>query len=278
MKDWSTATIGIATKHQKERVLVPLLRGTLGASVMHVPFDTDQFGTFSGEIPRPGDQTTTLKAKVRGAALTTEARFIVGSEGAISSHPLIPSAGLAHELVTIYDREADVFVYGRHTGILPHIHSGSVRRVAEVSAVLKRFDYPTHQVILKNHPTKPSAIIKDMGTEAELRSAAEKLLRWPWQRVYLETDVRADRHPERMALIEKAGEDLVANLLRECPQCSRGGFSPTRSTPGLPCSTCSTPTDMPQSTTYSCPYCHHEQSIKNETECADSATCPRCNP
>ena len=46
-------TLVIATQHQKEKVIAPALEAALGVRCI-VPdqFDSDRFGTFSGEIPR----------------------------------------------------------------------------------------------------------------------------------------------------------------------------------------------------------------------------------
>ena len=54
----------LATKHQKEKVIGPVFEAELGCLV-HVPtdYDTDQFGTFSGEIPRKLSQYETLIQK-----------------------------------------------------------------------------------------------------------------------------------------------------------------------------------------------------------------------
>ncbi len=278
MHSFTSAYIAIATKHKKETVLAPILRAKLNARVTHLPFDTDAFGTFSGEIPRPGDQLTTLKAKATAAAKTTELPFVVVSEGAISSHPFIPGTALTRELVTLYDKAADVFILGQSTGLLPHVHKSKARALEEVQRLLQAFDFPTHQVILKNREYKPSTVIKDMPSEAELLTSAKQVLRWPWQQVYLETDVRADRHPERMEVIKKAGENLANNLLRLCPSCNHGGFTPTGNTPGLPCEACGTATELPLSTTYTCPYCSYEKKMPTEPTTAPQAECPHCNP
>ncbi len=50
-------TLVLATKHEKEKVMAQILEKELGVKVV-VPadFDTDQFGTFTREIKRGGDQ------------------------------------------------------------------------------------------------------------------------------------------------------------------------------------------------------------------------------
>ena len=54
----------IATKHNKESVISPLIEQSLKVNCF-VPenFDSDKFGTFSGEIDRTKDALTTVKNK-----------------------------------------------------------------------------------------------------------------------------------------------------------------------------------------------------------------------
>lgn len=78
----------IATKHQKEQVLSPLLSHSLGVHVI-VPnnLDTDLLGTFSGEVERKHDPITTARLKCQWAMDLTNCDLAVASEGSFGSHP-----------------------------------------------------------------------------------------------------------------------------------------------------------------------------------------------
>ena len=54
----------IATKHHKEQVILPLVKEQLEIEVF-VPhdYDTDKFGTFTGEIPREGNALDAVRKK-----------------------------------------------------------------------------------------------------------------------------------------------------------------------------------------------------------------------
>lgn len=55
----------IATKHEKEKVIAPILEKELGVKCFVVTnLDTDEFGTFTGEIDRKDDPITTAKKNV----------------------------------------------------------------------------------------------------------------------------------------------------------------------------------------------------------------------
>ena len=54
----------IATKHEKEKVLAPLLEAALGVRCFVAEnYDTDRLGTFTGEIERTGDPISTARVK-----------------------------------------------------------------------------------------------------------------------------------------------------------------------------------------------------------------------
>ena len=78
----------IATKHKKEQVIAPLLENALGAKCI-VPegFDTDTFGTFSGEKERADDPVITARIKCLKAMELTGATLGVASEGSFGPHP-----------------------------------------------------------------------------------------------------------------------------------------------------------------------------------------------
>jgi hypothetical protein len=54
----------IATKHKKEEVIAPIFERELGVKCfVSADFDTDELGTFSGEIERKFDPITTARKK-----------------------------------------------------------------------------------------------------------------------------------------------------------------------------------------------------------------------
>ncbi len=57
-------TFYFATKHGKEELLKPLL-AELGMDCIAIPVNTDEFGTFSGEVERTGSVRETLRKKIK---------------------------------------------------------------------------------------------------------------------------------------------------------------------------------------------------------------------
>ena len=56
--------VALLTKHEKERVVSPILEGALDCQVTRInSFDTDLLGTFTREIPRAGSQREAARRK-----------------------------------------------------------------------------------------------------------------------------------------------------------------------------------------------------------------------
>ena len=81
----------VARMHGKHYVMKPLIKQYLGIDVVIVPeIDTDQFGTFSGEVERPFDPVTTLRKKIRKGLEASGETLGIGNEGSFGPHPHIP--------------------------------------------------------------------------------------------------------------------------------------------------------------------------------------------
>jgi hypothetical protein len=88
----------LATMHNKEKVISPLLKEHLGINLI-VPqgLNTDIFGTFTREIKRPDTQVIAARLKAKKALEMYDEKIAlpmvgvaIASEGSFSPHPLIP--------------------------------------------------------------------------------------------------------------------------------------------------------------------------------------------
>ena len=101
----------LATKHQKEEVIRPSFEAELGCCI-HVPtqYDTDLFGTFTGEIPRKLSPYETLIQKAKEAAQQFRYRYAIASEGSFGPHPYLYFAPGDTELMAFVDLDNDLIV------------------------------------------------------------------------------------------------------------------------------------------------------------------------
>ncbi|MEP6836483.1 MAG: DUF6671 family protein, partial [Bradyrhizobium sp.] len=104
----------LATMHRKEAVIAPALLSGVGLLVAATPgLDTDQLGTFSGEVPREG---AILEVAVRKARLGMSATGLplgIASEGTFGPHPAIPFMPAGMELLVFVDDDRKIVISER---------------------------------------------------------------------------------------------------------------------------------------------------------------------
>lgn len=276
------AVAALATQHGKAAAIAPAL-APLGLTVTVPDVDTDAFGTFTRERPRPGDARAAARAKARAAlAAAPHARYGLASEGSFGPHPALPLAAAGAELVLLLDRETGDSWWGEDVTLeTTHAHA-DVRTVDEARAFAARVRFPSHAVVVAAPDAVDVAgaaavVAKGIADDAALDAAVRAALaRWGAARV--ESDLRADRNPTRMAAIARAAADLEARLARACPACARPGWRMAGREPGRPCAWCGTPTGLVRAERWTCDGCGHAESRLLDVGPADPGSCPACNP
>lgn len=272
----------LATMHSKERVIVPLLSQALGLTLT-VPqdFDTDRFGTFTGDIPRAGSQVEALRAKALAATEKYGLTIGVASEGSFSPHPLLPFATLNLELVLLLDRERQLELFGEAATTETNYARRAVKSFAEALEFAYQSGFPEHGLVVKVHEfyNQPEDLAKGLNTEARLEQAVElAIAKSTAGHIYLETDMRAHFNPLRMQCIAAATQNLVDKAYNLCPTCGWPGR--TRAlVRGLPCSLCGEATAEVQGVEHTCSHCGHSAYEADQNRrTADPRWCPSCNP
>jgi len=272
---WAGRTVVIATQHEKERVLGPLLRFHLGLP-WRVPenINTDQFGTFSGEVERVDDPVTTLRKKIRAALDATGETLGLGSEGSFGPHPEFPWVPGDQEIVMWLDLENNQEVIELVTSTDTNYHSSVVSDWVQLEHFAHEAKFPSHGLI-----------IKKMDGE-QIRHLHKGITNWGLLRtlfdqygsLHVETDMRANFNPTRMQVIELAARKLFARLQTRCPQCRWPGFGETNWLAGLPCENCGRPTRLPKVKITSCSQCGFCQEEPAADPLASAQFCDFCNP
>ncbi|MBU7583897.1 MAG: hypothetical protein KAF91_13465 [Nostoc sp. TH1S01] len=274
----------IATMHQKERVIAPLLEQELNIKTI-VPnnFNTDAFGTFTREIKRPGTQIEAAKLKAETALKLTGETLAIASEGSFVPHPLVPYIYSNREIVILLDTKNQIEIIGEEFSIDTNFNHQLVENLEEAYQFAKKVGFPEHGLVIywEDVAKNDIEIIKGITTEAKLQETIETALNNSVNgKVNLETDMRALNNPTRMQNIEKATLNLLTKIKSLCPQCSAPGFAITEKIAGLPCELCSMPTSLALSVIYQCQKCGFKQEklFPNGREFADPAQCMYCNP
>lgn len=81
-------SVALLTQHGKEKLIAPILEPSLGCRIVHVTsYDTDQLGTFTGEIKRIENQINTARKKAKIGMSLNSSKIGIASEGAFVADP-----------------------------------------------------------------------------------------------------------------------------------------------------------------------------------------------
>ena len=277
----------LASRHGKERAMARPFRLGLGLElVVADQIDTDHFGTFSGERPRPADAATTCRLKAEAALDATGASLGLASEGSFGPHPAIPFLPLAIEWMTFVDRRRDLVICERLEGPPTNFSHSVIAAGADPGSWLARIGFPAHGVIVRPHhgdphPSDPFSIVRGLQCPQALEQAIRGAAALSADGLaLLETDMRAHRNPTRMASIRRLAFRLVRRIRTPCPSCGSPGWGLVGREPGLPCGWCGHPTALLRAEIHGCPHCDHRAEVRRRDGLfrADPQHCAHCNP
>ena len=268
--------IAVGTRHGKQHQFAPAFHSFLGAElVTPTDLDTDQFGTFSGETPRPGPAVDAARAKARLAMTVTGLPFGLASE---ASYGPLPGGWHGHEEILLFcdDTRGTEVLEGHRSATVPgfsHRVAGWADTPASLLAGL-----PRQALIVRPADPLAEAIVKGVTDTAALESAVVAAAASSRDGLAIvEPDLRAHHNPSRRQVLARLAITMARRLATACPRCGTPGFGRVDTEPGLPCRVCETPTSLPRSEIHACAACAH-QVARALGKGADPALCPHCNP
>ncbi|MBC5993683.1 DUF6671 family protein [Pontibacter cellulosilyticus] len=270
----------IATKHEKEKVIAPLLEEALGVScVVASQFDTDMLGTFTGEVEREADPVTTARKKCEMALELHGFDLAVASEGSFGPHPVLGFMPADQEILLLLDKKNSLEIVARELSIETNFAGEAVSTEEQLMAFAVDAKFPSHALVLRPTRSSATAITKGITDKAQLLEVFRQLQQ-QHELVYVETDMRAMYNPTRMSVIRQATEKLLVKVNSFCPACHTPGFGVTSVKQGLPCAGCGFPTHSIKSEILTCLKCDYtsERMYPNNKKVEDPAYCQLCNP
>jgi hypothetical protein len=274
----------LATMHQKERVMAPLLEKELGIKVRVPPnFNTDLFGTFTREIKRPGNQLEAARLKAEKALMLTGETLAFASEGAFLPHPVLPYLPCNREIVFLLDKTNKLELIAQVLSTETNYNHQIIRNLEEAYEFGNKVGFPEHGLVVIVEPESEdnSEVFKGITTDQQLSEAVTQALsQSATGRVQIETDMRALYNPTRMKNIETATQELIKKIQQTCPNCSWPGFDTVQRQKGLPCALCHLPTELTLAVINQCKKCNFSQEVlfPDGLDKADPAQCFYCNP
>lgn len=270
----------IATMHGKEQVIAPLLREALGVeTVVASGLNTDQFGTFSGEIERMVDPLEAARRKCRLASDRSDSPLALASEGSFGPHPSMFFIPADEEFLLLTDNERQVEFKCRLVSTRTNFAGTAVHSWEEARRFAETALFPSHALILRKKERQTDYLVKGINSWEHLQKEVVKCLALYGQ-AFLETDMRAMHNPTRMQVIKDTTEKLIETLRQSCPQCGTPGFAICAHEPGLPCDLCGQPTRSSLTYIYGCPKCawREEKKFPHGKQTEDPMYCDYCNP
>lgn len=270
----------IASMHQKEQVLRPLLEANLKVivSVAH-GLNTDLLGTFSGEIARIADPLTTARKKCELAMELGDCDLAIASEGSFGTHPSAFFLPANEEWLLLLDRKNGIEIHARHLSTATNFAGQEFSSLEQLDDFAHKVGFPSHGLILRRNKDNLIGILKGITDLNQLLEAAKNLLETEGSG-FVETDMRAMYNPSRMQVIQETAQLLLQKLNSFCPSCQLPGFAVTAAEPGLPCSLCGTPSSAALAHLLVCNHCQHQEKVDfphgKKTE--DPQYCQVCNP
>jgi len=270
----------IATKHHKEKAIAPILENGLGV-LCFVPenYDSDIFGTFSGEVERKKTPLETVREKCLAAMAEFDCDLGMASEGSFGSHPSIFFAQADDEFLIFIDKKNDLEIVARELSLDTNFYGTAISSEEMLLDFASKVQFPSHAIILRSKPDDHSAIVKGITTRSQLVNSFEHLMD-VYGSVYAETDMRALFNPTRMGVIKIAAQKLLETIKTECPSCKTPGFCVTDVRQGLPCSSCAAPTRSTLSFIFGCKKCSFssEKMYPHQKITEEPGFCDSCNP
>ena len=258
------------TLHFKSEALAEPFLKELGIRVIEQRGDTDQLGTFSGEVERPGTMFEVLKKKCEMGIELSGFKLGLASEGSFGSHPSIPFLACDYEALLF-------IVYETIITENTNYKSKDIKEEHEFFNFAETIKFPSHGIIVRHLEWEDKSLIfKGIKTLEGFRNAFKICQKASSSKsVRLETDMRAHMNPTRMMVIKELAQKLCLRLKMKCPKCKMPGCGKVRVLKGLECRECGSPTEKIKEEIFGCVKCSFEQSVRKEIRVESTTHMPQ---
>jgi len=270
----------IATMHEKEQVIAPILESELGVQCsIFSDLNTDILGTFTGETERISDPISTVRAKCMLVFEQSNADLAVASEGSFGAHPDIFFAKANEEIVMFKDRKLGLEIVGKVLTTDTNFDGKEIQSIKELRDFADTALFPSHGLIMRPFQNSKENITKGIRNYETLERTFETYISQHGA-AWVETDMRAMHNPTRMEVIRKATINLIEHIESLCPVCETPGFVARQTNLGLPCSLCSRPSKSVLSIHFACSACSYSENRPRPDDKSheDPMYCDFCNP
>lgn len=268
-------TIVFGTMHGKERLAANAFAHRLDATVIAPDhFDTDQLGTFAGDVARTLSPLTAATVKARLGMQITGLPYGLASEGSFASSLIGVETT---EILVFVDADRGLEIVEQSFGSSELLVGRPVDTVGDALAYAETIGFPHQGVLLQARHDCGVVIHKSIGTTAALAELAAHALDEEMALTVL-PDHRAHRSPARAERIALLCDRMARRLATRCPECATPGFGLVDVERGLPCAMCGNLTAAIAADVIGCAVCGERHRRPRAVRSADPAGCDHCNP
>jgi hypothetical protein len=272
--------IALTTKHDKLRLIKPAFDEYVGCELFEVNLDTDQLGTFSGEIERHAPPRETAIHKARLGMRETGSLIGIASEGSVGPDPVVPFIHSNIEHLVLVDDQNGIVISEIHRSFEITAATITAAPDQDLTSFLEKADFPNHALIVRPNTKIKSNCIKGVNDLEQLQEAiaiSSKLS--PNGFVVIESDLRAMHSPSRQRNIEGVAKLLAKRVSQLCPNCQMPGWGRVGYEKGLNCSECELENpDAIRQEKLGCVKCDYIELGKVISSTLSPAQCNFCNP
>lgn len=272
----------IASMHSKENAISSAFSGFLGLNLVQANIDTDQLGTFTGEIERKGSALDCVRKKCELGLKERDFNIGIASEGSFTPHPAIPFMASDYEILYFIDKERDFHIYETLISTKTNYFMESISNHQRLKMFCHRALFPSHGLIVRPNKCEDKTIIfKGIQRMDVLEEVFFKCCRVSLDgKALVETDMRAHMNPTRMEVIKELANSFAKRIATPCPLCNNPGWGMVEIQKGLECELCGSETDMIRCEVFGCPKCAYKEyrSRQDGLIQAQPQYCGFCNP
>ena len=272
------AKVVLPTLHGKGVLAKHTFKEHLGMYVEELEIDTDQFGTFSGDIERKLSPIESAIAKAKLGLTLSGHTYALASEGTVGADPSVPFINSDIECVVFVDSANDLIISHTYRSFDISAYTHEYIAGEDLDAFLSKADFPNHQLIVKSLDSGVIALAKGISTKPDLMSVLHKAKEGGLKKVVIESDLRAHASPSRAENIKKAFTELAIRISSLCPGCESPGWGIRSSLRGLPCTDCGEDSDAIRAYVYGCISCTFTAEGDPIATNIDPSRCSWCNP
>ena len=277
MYPYSGITAALTTKHKKSDYISQPLR-EIGISLSTFEYDTDKFGTFSGEIERIGSPAEVIRKKARVGMAETKLPFGIASEGSFGPDPIVPFFNSNVEFLIWIDDLRGIEIIESFRTLEIQAHREEIETLEKLKLAIPNFDFPKYSLIVKGKSKLNSLIFKGLSDFPSLETSVKRILD-QGDIAIVENDLRAHLNPKRQKAITEVAIKLSKRIMSTCKKCGTPGWGAVGQITGLTCEICDFfNSQYPSGEINGCLKCDYQEEKLFRKQKLTAAECLFCNP